>query len=751
MPYKSAKQKRLMQAVAHNAAFAEKVGIPQSVGRKFEEHKAKGGKVRGLAELLAAIGKTEKDLVTEDGKVYIKGAYETKVPVTAFDKIDPSMWKSKALQWVEGSGAYGPADMDWYKPPKKKIKLYDDNVYHGMSPFELGDSWPLVKNSLIDTDPPEAIKAMREMHGPTSNLLADWEEEQALLDYIGSGYRRMNQALREGGGSKETIKAINKLDELLARSKLLAPLKLFRGASLNEGKLIGHEDPGFGSWTTNVHTARAFADMDPRNVLMMETPTGIRGLPLVGDSIGGEHEVILPRSHVYDLAGDPIEEGSFTYFPVELRNKYAKGGKAKSTLDAIKFLKATFRGKPREIPVLHSPASEADLQRFIMLMKEYAPGTNVVRTWHMPEKDIAWPATLGMHEEVVRALGVDRPDIDAEGMGLTLDELRESIAKRLGRFSGHDSNLTDQEVADTLEGVYPEYPYRLAKGGKVDEKKRKNNLARLSAIAAAAHAPGDKPQRNKQLFLHGALSQLYGLNDRDEPAFLGGMTFRKGPLGSYDLVPTFTGTPGIVDELLSMGAILPEGYVPEVSKRAEDRLERLNKMLYEDMGLEPPQNLEENLYSAAGTMASQLPTGGGKALETAAAKSGLLGKLKRGGELLSEWFTPTTDISPASYGAGTAVGALSQQAETEAEKEQERMAANAARFAEGGAAELASMKRKYAGTGTTGALRAIKEAIAAIDNDDHSTAVELLKPHRATNPEVAEVLKVLEGPATKEN
>lgn len=35
MPFKSAKQKRLMMAVAHNVGFAKKVGIPQSVGKKF--------------------------------------------------------------------------------------------------------------------------------------------------------------------------------------------------------------------------------------------------------------------------------------------------------------------------------------------------------------------------------------------------------------------------------------------------------------------------------------------------------------------------------------------------------------------------------------------------------------------------------------------------------------------------------------------------------------------------------------------
>lgn len=40
MPYKSEAQKRLMQGVAHNPAFAKKVGIPQSVGQKFEAHKS---------------------------------------------------------------------------------------------------------------------------------------------------------------------------------------------------------------------------------------------------------------------------------------------------------------------------------------------------------------------------------------------------------------------------------------------------------------------------------------------------------------------------------------------------------------------------------------------------------------------------------------------------------------------------------------------------------------------------------------
>jgi len=39
MPAKSPAQARLMRAVAHNAKFAKKVGIPQSVGREFSHEK----------------------------------------------------------------------------------------------------------------------------------------------------------------------------------------------------------------------------------------------------------------------------------------------------------------------------------------------------------------------------------------------------------------------------------------------------------------------------------------------------------------------------------------------------------------------------------------------------------------------------------------------------------------------------------------------------------------------------------------
>ena len=88
MPAKSAKQERFMQAVAHNPAFAKKVGVPQSVGKEFT--KAKGGmmantsRMNRLEELgrvnaeKASTAKGKKNLAAEKKRIvgelkYAKG------------------------------------------------------------------------------------------------------------------------------------------------------------------------------------------------------------------------------------------------------------------------------------------------------------------------------------------------------------------------------------------------------------------------------------------------------------------------------------------------------------------------------------------------------------------------------------------------------------------------------------------------------------------------------------------------------
>ena len=55
MPAKSAKQKKLMDAAAHNPAFAKKVGIPVSVAKKFS--KASKGQEFAKGGTLSRIGR----------------------------------------------------------------------------------------------------------------------------------------------------------------------------------------------------------------------------------------------------------------------------------------------------------------------------------------------------------------------------------------------------------------------------------------------------------------------------------------------------------------------------------------------------------------------------------------------------------------------------------------------------------------------------------------------------------------------
>ena len=57
MPSSSAKQAHLMAAVAHNPAFAKKVGIPQSVGKEFNQADkgrkfARGGEMKESKEMM---------------------------------------------------------------------------------------------------------------------------------------------------------------------------------------------------------------------------------------------------------------------------------------------------------------------------------------------------------------------------------------------------------------------------------------------------------------------------------------------------------------------------------------------------------------------------------------------------------------------------------------------------------------------------------------------------------------------------
>jgi hypothetical protein len=79
MPAKSAKQKKLMDAAAHNPSFAKKVGIPVKVAKKFSKTSkgmtfAKGGSINRVGDAVTPsrrdpdIGKMVKEVRTPNVK-----------------------------------------------------------------------------------------------------------------------------------------------------------------------------------------------------------------------------------------------------------------------------------------------------------------------------------------------------------------------------------------------------------------------------------------------------------------------------------------------------------------------------------------------------------------------------------------------------------------------------------------------------------------------------------------------------------
>jgi hypothetical protein len=89
MPATSAKQKRFMQAVSNNPAFAKKVNVPQSVGKEFSE--SKGGPVK---ESKAMVGK-------ELSFMKKKGAPKSMVK---HEMMEAGMKPSRIKKFAKGGG-----------------------------------------------------------------------------------------------------------------------------------------------------------------------------------------------------------------------------------------------------------------------------------------------------------------------------------------------------------------------------------------------------------------------------------------------------------------------------------------------------------------------------------------------------------------------------------------------------------------------------------------------------------------------
>ena len=100
MPATSEKQKKFMDAVAHNKGFAKKVGVPQSVGVDFSEA-SKGMKFKGGARTRPDLQKVNEPK-TLQGKteLFKKGGTMATKKMNPFAKFEAST-KDKAMDKKE--------------------------------------------------------------------------------------------------------------------------------------------------------------------------------------------------------------------------------------------------------------------------------------------------------------------------------------------------------------------------------------------------------------------------------------------------------------------------------------------------------------------------------------------------------------------------------------------------------------------------------------------------------------------------
>lgn len=105
MPVKSAKQKKLMDAAAHNPAFAKKVGIPSSVAKEMSTKSkgmkfAKGGGVNRVGKAVA-IDRRDPDI----GKMIGPGKAPSMAHNTKDGLNQKTFSKSKGKRYASGGMA----------------------------------------------------------------------------------------------------------------------------------------------------------------------------------------------------------------------------------------------------------------------------------------------------------------------------------------------------------------------------------------------------------------------------------------------------------------------------------------------------------------------------------------------------------------------------------------------------------------------------------------------------------------------
>lgn len=122
MPSKSAKQHKFMEAVAHNAAFAKKAGVPQSVGKDFSA--ADKGKKFKKGGVSLAVGRGEKLPVSKGAGLTAKGRAKYNAATGSHLKApQPQGGPRKKSFCARMSGMPGPMKDEKGRPTRKAASL----------------------------------------------------------------------------------------------------------------------------------------------------------------------------------------------------------------------------------------------------------------------------------------------------------------------------------------------------------------------------------------------------------------------------------------------------------------------------------------------------------------------------------------------------------------------------------------------------------------------------------------------------
>lgn len=180
---------------------------------------------------------------------------------------------------------------------------------------------------------------------------------------------------------------------------------------------------------------------------------------------------------------------------------HAKGGKVTNVSDAIKVITVNAFGRPKQIPVLHTPATPQDFQRYRTLLEDYYPGTRSFKTIENEvgdnKRSVVFPASAAWHEHVMPHvsgwLGSDMTGSELGwgdiqnilkgkqgsdkvfftgmygGLGGMLTDLARVNPEQYAKIKANPSLLAkDANEAAEIAAHQPPSPEKFAEGGQVD-------------------------------------------------------------------------------------------------------------------------------------------------------------------------------------------------------------------------------------------------------------------------------------------